>query len=429
MHLISLHQGRRQLFRHIAVMLAFGLLSLLLGSIRFFVPGMDGGGSDMREIGMLMSVIFLPHWIYVFGVAFVGSLSMPFQQLEISTLLMHTVAGLFAWFFYHSVQNRVKNVYALGGLWAIMVVTYYLLFLIPTLVLVYYFFSLLKSTELIIQYKLVVHSYRYELFTTLTVTSLFVILYKMRKILEVRNLELEKALRKAKESDRLKTEFLTNISHEIRTPLNGIIGFSNLMSDPVLQPEERAAYSQVISSCGDQLLSIVSGILDLSTIKAGQVEVILSKVSVRELFDTLETLYATLAREKGLVFEVRKPSPDKDCILHTDKNKLKQILDNLLTNAFKFTTRGKVTLWFEEKNGFVDFSVEDTGRGIPLQEYEKVFMEFTKIEPGSERFQPGTGIGLSITRGLVELLGGKISLTSQPGEGSVFLVSLPNAQI
>jgi signal transduction histidine kinase len=421
----NLLPGKRQLFRHILTMLAFGLLSLLLGSIRFFVPGMDGGGSDMREIGVLMSVIFLPHWIYMLGVAFIGSFSMPIQQLEISTLIMHTVAGLFAWFFYHSIQQRVKNVYALGGLWSLMVVAYYLLFLIPTLVLVYYFFSLLKSTELFVQYKLVVYSYRYELFTTLTVTSLFVILYKMRKILEVRNLELEQALRKAKESDRLKTEFLTNISHEIRTPLNGITGFSNLMADPSLLPEERMAYSQVISSSSEQLLSIVSGILDLSTIRAGQAEVILSEVSVCELFDTLETFYMSQAREKKLRFEVVKPAMNEDCIMQTDKNKLKQILTNLLSNAFKFTAQGKVILSFEKKDGNALFCVEDTGRGIAVEEYEKIFMAFTKIEPGSERFQPGTGIGLSITKGLAELLGGKISVTSQPGKGSVFLVSLP----
>jgi signal transduction histidine kinase len=420
--------GKRRILGHVVNMFLFGLLSILLGQIRFFIPGMDGGGSDMREIGVLLSVLFMPHWIYMLGVSLLGSLSMPIHHLEVSTLLMHTVAGLFAWFSYHFIQRRVQNVYALGGMWAIMVVAYYLLFLIPTLLLVYYFFELINSKEIYTQYKLVVFSYRYELFTSIMVTSLFVILHRMRKILEVRNLELEQALQKAKESDRLKTEFLTNISHEIRTPLNGIIGFSNLISDPAIQPEERAAYSQVISSSGDQLLSIVAGILDLSTIKAGQVEVIRSKVSVREIFNTLEILYASAAREKNLLFEVKKPLPSEDCILLTDKNKLKQILDNLLTNAFKFTTKGKVVLRYEKKDGFVDFSVEDTGRGIAPQEYEKIFMAFTKIEPDNERFQPGTGIGLSITRGLAELLGGKIAVTSRPGEGSVFLVSLPNPE-
>jgi signal transduction histidine kinase len=411
--------------RNLLIMLGFGVLSVILGYIRFSVPGMEGGGSDMREIGILLSILFLPNWIYILGVAIIGSLNLPPHNLEVSTILMHCTASLFAWFSYQFIKNKTDKVYLQGIFWTIMVIAYYIFFLIPTLVIVFYLFRVIKSTELIANYKNVLYAYRFELFTSASVTTLFLVLFRTSRILEIRNEELEQALMKSEESDRLKTAFLNNINHEIRTPLNGIIGFTNLLTDPDLDNEHRKEYNKIIFTSSNQLLSIISNILEFSKINTGQLKLTIVPVSVKELFESIYLGYSSLAKEKKILFEMELNERYANDIIKTDKNSLLQILENLINNAFKFTREGSVKVIYENSDNMTTFHVMDTGSGIDSEFHEKIFEHFSKIEKENEMFKPGTGLGLSISKALAELLGGNISVESEPGKGSVFSFSLP----
>jgi signal transduction histidine kinase len=406
-------------------MIAFGALTLLLGKIRFYLPGMEGGGSDMREIAVLLSVVYLPHWLYLVGVSFITSWSLPAGELEVSTFLMHCTAGIFAWFCYSFLRRRISNVYYLGAYWAGMVILYYTVFLIPTMVIVYFAYGLINKTSIISTYTKVFFGFRIELFTATTVTTLFIVLQRMAEMLRARNRELQIALAKSEESDRLKSAFLANISHEIRTPMNGIIGFSDLLTTPDLPPDQRQNYAELISSSSHHLLSIINNILEISHIETGQTEVNYQLVSLNELFDNISRYYISKAQEKQIRFQLVKTLDDEACMIVTDHDKLQQILDNLLDNAFKFIKEGEIILGYAKDAEMVRFYVEDTGPGIEALQQERIFDRFTKVNVVKERFVEGTGLGLAISRALVELLGGTIRVSSTPGKGSVFLFTLP----
>jgi signal transduction histidine kinase len=406
-------------------MLAFGVLSQLLGKIRFYLPGMEGGGSDMREIAILLSVIYFPHWIYLLGVSIITSLTFPPGGIEVSTLLMHSMAGVFAWLFYTFISKRIRNVYYLGVSWACMVVLYYMVFLIPTMVIVYYAYELIDRTSLFLTYKKVLYGFRIELFAAAAVTSLFVILHRVTEILEVRNKDLQIALTKSEESDRLKSAFLTNINHEIRTPLNGIMGFTSLLTEPDLSADLREAYGKMVISSSNQLLSIIDNILDISQIEAGKTEVKNETVSLNAMFDNIKMLYTPRAKEKQVGFQIIKTFGDDACTIITDRSKLMQVLDNLLDNAFKFIRRGTITLGYLPESELVRFYVEDTGPGIEADQQEIIFQRFTKVGVEKEILYDGTGLGLAISKALIEMLGGSMEVSSEPGKGSVFSFTLP----
>ena len=418
-------QPYRYIFKNILIMTGFGILAIILSYIRFVIPSMEGAGSDMREIGILLSILFLPNWIYILGVSLIASLSFPLNNLEVSTILMHCTASLFAWFFFKYIKSKSRNVYLQGILWALMVVAYYVIFLIPTLIIVFYFFKAIKGSEIFNNYKNVLYAYRFELFNSATVTSLFLVLYKTAKILEIRNKELEQALIKSEESDRLKTAFINNINHEIRTPLNGIIGFTNLIVDPDLDIEKRYDYSKLIVSSSYQLLSVISNIIEFSKIKTDQVKLKNEPILINELFDGIYQHYSILAKEKNLLFKIDLTEMGADNQIITDKNCLMQILGNLLNNAFKFTNKGSVTVKYMKKEDLATFYVKDTGSGIDPYSQKKIFEYFSKIENKGDKFQPGTGLGLSISKALVELLGGNIFVESDRGKGSVFSFRIP----
>jgi len=417
-------QSYRYIWKNVLVMMGFGILSIFLSYIRFVIPSMEGAGSDMREIGILLSILFLPNWLYILGVSFIASLSFPLNNLEVSTILMHCTASLFAWVFYRYIKNK-RSLYLQGILWASMVVAYYVFFLIPTLIIVFYFFKVINGSEIFNNYKNVLYAYRFELFTSATVTSLFLVLYKTARILELRNKELEQALIKSEESDRLKTAFINNINHEIRTPLNGIIGFTNLIIDPDLDIEMRNDYSKLIVSSSYQLLSVISNIIEFSKIKTGQVKLKNEPISVNELFDSIYPHYSLLAKEKNLLFKIDLTEMGFDNQIITDKNCLMQILGNLLNNAFKFTNEGSVIVKYMKKEDLATFYVKDTGSGIDPDSQKQIFESFSKIENQGDKFHPGTGLGLSISKALVELLGGNIFVESDRGKGSVFSFTIP----
>ncbi len=414
----------RPIIRNLLLMLAFGALSHLLGKISFYLPGMEGAGSDMREIAILLSVIYLPHWLYVIGVTFITSLNFHGSQMAVSPLIMRCMAGIFAWLSYFFMRKRISRLYILGACWTGMVILYYTVFLVPTMVLVYMGKGL-TMTGIIETYKQLLFGFRIELFTTTAVSALFVILHRTAEILKTRNNELQIALAKSKESDRLKSAFLANISHEIRTPMNGIIGFSDLLAAPDLKADQRRIYADVISSSSHQLLSIINKFLDISHIESGHTEVSQDTVSLNEILDKISLFYVSRAHEKRISFEIVKPLDDGADTFITDSDKLQQILDNLLDNAFKFIKEGEIKLGYVLDTDSVRFYVEDTGPGIEIQQQEKIFDRFTKVNVVKEKLIEGTGLGLAISKALVELLGGTIMVSSAPGKGSVFSFTLP----
>lgn len=238
-------------------------------------------------------------------------------------------------------------------------------------------------------------------------------------------LELIAAKEKAEESDRLKTAFLHNISHEIRTPLNAIVGFTSLLSEPGIDEESKRSFTETIIHSSDQLLAIINEILEISNIEAGIVKLSKSEVNINHLIHRLYDQYLPKAKTKNLDFCTETPLPEGDAIIITDNTKIIQILTNLLNNAFKFTSEGNVKAGYIPENEYIKFYVSDTGTGIPADQHIKIFERFYQVDHDLSRQYEGTGIGLSIVKAYVELLGGRIWVESEPGKGSAFYFTLP----
>ncbi len=240
-----------------------------------------------------------------------------------------------------------------------------------------------------------------------------------------RTQELSIAVRHAQEADRLKSVFLATMSHELRTPLNSIIGFSGILSQGLAGPlnDEQNKQLGMVRQSAQHLLSLINDILDLSKIEAGQMKVNRAPCDLRAVIESVLQLAQPLAAKKGLALEA-EIGADIPTIL-SDAQRLKQILLNLVNNAVKFTSRGVVRVECRCRQHTVEISVRDTGIGIAAEELPHLFRPFHQIESGANRKHEGSGLGLSISHQLASLLGGKINVQSQPGEGSLFTLVLP----
>jgi signal transduction histidine kinase/DNA-binding response OmpR family regulator len=241
-----------------------------------------------------------------------------------------------------------------------------------------------------------------------------------------RNLEIQKKAEELALTTRYKSEFLANMSHELRTPLNSILLLSRLLAENTEHnlSDDQVEYARVIQSSGNGLLSLIDEILDLSKIEAGKMQLEYGNISVRELSGGMRSLFEPLAREKNLSFHI-SIAEDAPPFIETDRMRVEQVLKNLLSNALKFTTKGSVTLSIAAHNGRISFAVKDTGIGIPQDKQQMVFEAFQQADGSTRRKYGGTGLGLSISRELARLLGGEISLTSEPGQGSIFTLVIP----
>ncbi|HBO73658.1 MAG TPA: hypothetical protein DD653_03080 [Marinilabiliales bacterium] len=237
--------------------------------------------------------------------------------------------------------------------------------------------------------------------------------------------ELIKAKEKAEESDKLKSAFLANMSHEIRTPMNGIIGFSELFIQDDISPEKRRSYANIVIESGKQLLTIVDDILDISKIEVGQITLYNQPVTVNDIITELFSFYSPKAKDQNLSLFPYKDLSDVQSVILTDKQRLVQVLNNLLSNAFKFTNKGHISFGYAAKGDYLEFFVQDTGAGIPEHMHQLIFERFRQVENHTiQRFR-GTGLGLSISQKLVELLGGKIYLESEENVGTKFYFTIP----
>lgn len=246
---------------------------------------------------------------------------------------------------------------------------------------------------------------------------------KIKDITESRRRELDLRMAKenAEKSDRLKSAFLANMSHEIRTPLNAILGFSELLAEADDQ-EQKQAYLKVINSNNELLLQLINDILDLSKIEANTLEFVFSDTDLNTLMSELESSFRfKLDPEKPIEIAFEKPLDNG--FIHTDRNRIQQVISNFVTNALKFTDKGSIKFGAKRRNDHIYVYVTDTGVGIPEDKLDDIFKRFTKLN----NFKTGTGLGLTICQTIVHKLGGHIGVISEVGKGSTFWFTIPQS--
>ncbi|MGE0078681.1 MAG: ATP-binding protein [Bacteroidales bacterium] len=242
---------------------------------------------------------------------------------------------------------------------------------------------------------------------------------------------LVEALEKAEEADRLKSAFLANMSHEIRTPLNGIIGFAKYLRNfPETSREETLKFLNIICNSADHLLNLINDIIDISKIEVNQLKIAPEAINLNTLLNEIYSFYYTAnpdLAKLGVSFRILTSLADSESNIVVDKVRLRQILNNLITNALKFTKKGSVEFGYEltSDKSFLKFFVSDTGIGIPIDKIDLIFQRFSQADIDVTRKYGGTGLGLAISKSLIELMGGKIWVESQPEVGSTFFFTLP----
>ncbi|KUO66898.1 MAG: hybrid sensor histidine kinase/response regulator [Lutibacter sp. BRH_c52] len=242
---------------------------------------------------------------------------------------------------------------------------------------------------------------------------------------EKRAAELIVAKERAEESDRLKSAFLANMSHEIRTPMNGILGFAGLLKTPNLTGEKQQEYIRIIENSGKRMLNIINDIISISKIESGILEVNISETNINDQIDYILNFFLSETENKGILLFSKNSLSANDVIIKTDKEKLYAILTNLVKNAIKFTKEGSIEFGYAKKGKFIEFFVKDTGVGISKEQKKLIFERFRQGSESLSRNYEGAGLGLSISKAYVELLGGNIWVESITGKGSTFYFTIP----
>lgn len=247
----------------------------------------------------------------------------------------------------------------------------------------------------------------------------------IQDITERKNIEREivAAKEKAEESNNLKSAFLANMSHEIRTPLNGILGFSGLLKESLEEKGEDITYAEIIEKSGNRLLEVINDILSISKIEAHQLEIKNEVFNFDTLLNDSVELFCYEANQKALEIKYKREQDRADLVIESDRGKITSIVYNLIKNAIKYTKQGSITIGLEERDRELYFYVQDTGIGIPKDKLTLIFDRFSQVSDTASN--NGVGLGLSIAKGLVELLGGKIGVMSEYGKGSTFYFTLP----
>jgi PAS domain S-box-containing protein len=230
---------------------------------------------------------------------------------------------------------------------------------------------------------------------------------------------------RAEQSDKLKAAFLANISHEIRTPLNGIIGFADILIQQEISEADKEQYSNLIHNLSGQLLSIVNDILEISRIETNQIKLSVAPLNINQTLLKLYSVFENQARDKHLKFELNSELTDNQAVIYGDGSRLVQVLTHLLNNAIKFTYSGSIQLGCQLKNENLLFYVKDTGIGILPENRDIIFERFRQVEDALTRKFGGSGLGLSISKALVEMMGGEISVDCDSGIGSIFYFTIP----
>jgi signal transduction histidine kinase len=256
----------------------------------------------------------------------------------------------------------------------------------------------------------------------------------MMDVTKLKNVEKEliAAKEKAEESDRLKSSFLANMSHEIRTPMNGIVGFLGFIERDDLPIEKRKKYANVIRSNIQQLLQLIGDIIDISKMDTQQLSLHFVQFNPNAMLDELEIFFQNfiIHKDKKIDMILDHSNLIHSCLIESDSVRVRQVMSNLIENAIKFTEKGYIRFGYQptEDNAGLYFFVEDTGIGIPESKRAHIFERFRQVHDDNKQvLYGGTGLGLTISKNLVEMMGGKIGVTSKEGAGSTFYFTLPLA--
>jgi PAS domain S-box-containing protein len=255
---------------------------------------------------------------------------------------------------------------------------------------------------------------------------------EFRDITEIKAAEQEliEAKLHAEESDRLKSAFLANMSHEIRTPMNGILGFAELLKEPNLSENELQKYIRIIEKSGIRMLNIINDIVDISKIEAGLMKLHITETNINEQIEYIYTFFKPEVDAKGLTLSRFTPLSNQKAVLNTDREKVYAILTNLVKNSIKYTENGSIEIGYVIMEStpdslYLQFFVKDTGIGIAPDRTQAIFERFIQADIADKKANQGAGLGLSITKAYVEMLGGKIWVESTVGVGSTFYFTLP----
>jgi signal transduction histidine kinase len=236
---------------------------------------------------------------------------------------------------------------------------------------------------------------------------------------------LEQAKLKAEESDKLKSAFLSNIAHEIRTPMHGILGFADMLKTTTLSAEQMQEYIAIIEKSSGRMLDTITDLIDISKIESGQTEVTFSLVDINNQMENVYAAFKPEADKKRLNFSIKTQDDSAKVVVLTDREKLETILAKLIKNAIKYTPEGTIESGYEHKGRYIKFYVKDTGIGIDGDKMLSIFERFTQADNSLSKSYDGAGLGLSITKAYIEMLGGTIWVDSEPGNGSVFYFTIP----
>lgn len=241
--------------------------------------------------------------------------------------------------------------------------------------------------------------------------------------------ELLKAKEKAEASDKLKSAFLNNISHELRTPLNGIIGFSEMLAQPESTEDDRAEFSRMIKRSSTRLINTITSYMDISMLVSGITEIRKRPFSLSHFLENTADQAFEICNSRNLELHVNKKDAVTEVQIVTDENLLSKVFSHLIDNAVKFTKEGSITIGYEHKTGFHQFSVSDTGKGIPKESVSVIFEVFMQADSSTSRGYEGSGVGLSIAQGFVNLMGGEIWVESNDNKGSTFFFTIPEDEV
>ena len=242
--------------------------------------------------------------------------------------------------------------------------------------------------------------------------------FKQRKTLEL-------AKQKAEESDKLKSAFLSNIAHEIRTPMHGILGFAEMLKTASLSNEQMQEYIAIIEKSSARMLNTINDLIEISRIESGQTEINLSLLDIDRQLESIYAIFKPEADKKGIHLTLNNAPETEGIHIRTDREKLDTIFMQLLKNAIKYTKKGTIEIGYSQKGDFIEFTVKDTGIGIEMDKQHSIFGRFTQADNSLSKIYEGSGLGLSISKAYVEMLGGTIWVESEPGVGSTFCFTTP----
>jgi len=242
--------------------------------------------------------------------------------------------------------------------------------------------------------------------------------FKQRKTLEL-------AKQKAEESDKLKSAFLSNIAHEIRTPMHGILGFAEMLKTASLSNEQMQEYIAIIEKSSARMLNTINDLIEISRIESGQTEINLSLLDIDRQLESIYAIFKPEADKKGIHLTLNNTPETEGIHIRTDREKLDTIFMQHLKNAVKYTKKGTIEIGYSQKGDLIEFTVKDTGIGIEMDKQQSIFGRFTQADNSLSKIYEGSGLGLSISKAYVEMLGGTIWVESEPGIGSTFYFTTP----